>query len=189
MPKVRSVCEHPDGRVLVGTRASEIFEFTNQGNDRKILNRGHYDYELWGLCQVPGEPNMFLTCGMDFMLAKWNTETHEQVNVVEIKYQAKTLDCNPDSGNIAVGCSNGRVLIYDKDLCFVTEIKNRNKEISIVKYSSDGQYLAVGGHDTRIYIYPTGGTRFKAKGVLKGHHSTITHIDWSEDSTVLQSNS
>jgi WD40 repeat protein len=30
-PKLRSVAEHKDGRVLVGTRASEVIEFSNKG--------------------------------------------------------------------------------------------------------------------------------------------------------------
>jgi WD40 repeat protein len=184
-PKVRSVCEHPDGRVLVGTRASEIIEFSNQGQSRKILNQGHFDFELWGLCEIPNEPSNYLTCGEDMLFAKWDVKTQKQVAKVQLKYQATTIDVNPANSNIAIGCKNGRVVIFDKSLNQLSEITGRTKAISVVKFSPDGAYLAVGGHDTRVFIYPALDNSWKSKASLTGHHSTILSIDFSKDSKVI----
>lgn len=74
MPKVRSVCEGAQGQLIVGTRASEIIQFKKSGDSYDkgtLLNIGHYDFELWGLAMIPGSDD-YITCGEDFMLAKWD---------------------------------------------------------------------------------------------------------------------
>ena len=52
----------------------------------------------------------------------------------------------------------------------------------------DGQFLAVGSYDNYIDVYDVG-KQYGRVGVAKGHSSYIRHLDWSSDSTVLQSNS
>jgi len=54
-----------------------------------------------------------------------------------------------------------------------------------VRFSPDGQYLAVGCADAAIYLY---GESYSLLAVCRGHSSAITHIDWTEDSCVLRSN-
>ena len=49
--------------------------------------------------------------------------------------------------------------------------------------------LAVGSHDSNIYIYSTGSSEYKLIGTLKGHKSYITSLDWSLDNTWIRSNS
>lgn len=44
LPKPRSACEGPGGKLLIGTRGGEIFEVTGQNS--KALIKGHYDKEL-----------------------------------------------------------------------------------------------------------------------------------------------
>lgn len=55
----------------------------------------------------------------------------------------------------------------------------------------DGNYLAIGSHDNNIYIYAVSenGRKYLKQGKCIGHSSFITHIDWSVDGHVLQSNS
>ena len=68
-PKVRSVCENSEGNILVGSRASEIIEFIN---GKPVVHlRGHYDNELWGLCNHPSS-DKYYTAGQDKMLALWD---------------------------------------------------------------------------------------------------------------------
>jgi len=47
IPKIRSICVLSENRLAVGTRSSEIVEFTDR--KAKILIRGHFDKELWGM--------------------------------------------------------------------------------------------------------------------------------------------
>lgn len=47
--------------------------------------------------------------------------------------------------------------------------------------------MAVGSHDTKIYIYEIKGNTYSYKGFLKGHTSYITQLDWSKDGNYIQS--
>ena len=63
----------------------------------------------------------------------------------------------------------------------------RYEEVQDASYSPNGQYLALGSRDNNIYIYNVA-KNYKQIGVCTGHSSYITHIDWSADSTMIQSN-
>jgi WD40 repeat protein len=56
-----------------------------------------------------------------------------------------------------------------------------------MRFSPDGKWLAVGSHDNTIYIYNT--TSYVLAGKRGKHHSFITALDWSLDSTALHSTS
>lgn len=70
-----------------------------------------------------------------------------------MKFQAKTVHVSEQADKVAVGCTNGYVIIYDINLKELARIVDRKKEISELKFSPDGEYLAVGAHDSRIYVY------------------------------------
>lgn len=73
MPEVISVHVNPAGRVLVGTRGSEIIEFG--GPEPRMFVKGHYDSELWGLAVHPNQSKCY-TYGRDSMLAVWDLAEH-----------------------------------------------------------------------------------------------------------------
>ena len=65
----------------------------------------------------------------------------------------------------------------------------RHEEVQDLKYSPNGKMLAVASRDNNIYIYRyTDENDFQLTGVCRGHSSYVTHVDWTEDSTMLQSN-
>ena len=47
-----------------------------------------------------------------------------------------------------------------------------------MKFSPDGQTLAVGSHDNAIYVFNIADTKQRCKPMRK-HSSYITHIDFS----------
>lgn len=57
--------------------------------------------------------------------------------------------------------------------------------IEVAEYSPDGAYLAVGSHDTNIYLYETEGYSLVDK--CTKHNATIATIDWSMDGTYIRS--
>lgn len=81
--------------------------------------------------------------------------------------------------------------------------KDCKSECTEVKFSPSNEMIALGAHDDSIYLYScqlsltsTGqGRNSKTVGTcllralhrLRGHSSTITHIDWSYDSKLLRS--
>ena len=52
-------------------------------------------------------------------------------------------------------------------------------------FSPSGDYLAVGTHSNTIVIYST--DTYAQKGILKGHKSSITSLDWSKNSKYIRS--
>jgi len=77
--------------------------------------------------------------------------------------------------------------VYESDsLEQIANFKCSKDWISDLKFSPDNKNLAIGCHDSAIYIYSV--PDFKKKAGLRKHSSFITHIDWSDDSNFLHSN-
>ena len=189
-PKVRALSfNEQTKKLLIGTRGGEIIECDTQDKNynKKFVLQSHWHRELWGLYVHPVRPE-FVTVGEDFLFAKWCINKKIQIANKKLKYQAKTCSISNDGNQVAIGCNNGYVLILNySNLKQVKFIRTSRKEISQVKFSNNDSFLAVGAHDSRIYIYNVK-KNFKRISICKGHHSTITHLDFSEDETVLQSN-
>jgi microtubule-associated protein-like 6 len=80
------------------------------------------------------------------------------------------------------------VEIYDSDLNEkVKGISVCREWIQDLKYSPDTKHLAVSSHDNKIYIFDR--KTYMRTAIMKGHSSYITHIDFSQNSKYLQSNS
>ncbi len=77
-PKVRSVCINENNDILIGTRAGEIIEYSNETFN--VIIRGHFDMELWALCMHP-DKDIFYTAGQDKLLAEWDIESKSILRV------------------------------------------------------------------------------------------------------------
>ena len=70
----------------------------------------------------------------------------------------------------------------------MAHINKRKEVLHEMKYSPDGQFLAVGSNDNFVDIYSVG-EGYKHVGHCSGSSSFITHLDWSVDSKYIQTNS
>jgi len=185
--------------LLVGTITSTLYNVKLSSGETKPLTCGHFGDlkdantygELWGLASHPSK-KMFCTVGEDRTLRLWDATNRKQTLRVEIKEAALCCAFDPTGKLIAVGFKNGNLAVYDAATgmqlyfspCRQPNTTNvRRKDVRSVKYSPNGKYLAVGGGDFAIDIYDD---KLQFVGSCKGMHTTVLHIDWSNDSEFLQ---
>ena len=90
--------------------------------------------------------------------------------------------------HIAVGLSGGAMAVYDEETFEQIKFAIHCKEdIDELKYAPNGKYLAVGSHDNYVDLLDVAND-YAMLCRLAGHSSYIKHIDWSADSTMLQTN-
>lgn len=186
---VRTITDVDGEELLVGTTRNAILRGTFSDGFVAIV-QGHLD-EMWGLATHPSV-NIFLTCGHDRQVCLWNTEEHKLDWGITLEEYGLCADFCPVGSVVSVGLSTGRWMVFDlltREV--VSEFTDGNEQLSVMRYSPDGSFLAVGSHDNFIYIYNVteSGRRYARFGKCNGHSSFITHLDWSKDGKYIMSNS
>ncbi|XP_033102726.1 77 kDa echinoderm microtubule-associated protein-like isoform X3 [Anneissia japonica] len=186
---VRVLCQGKGEDIYVGTTRNAILH-GDIGGDFVPIVQAHTD-ELWGLAVHPTQA-LFLTCGHDKSIIMWDSETHRPLWTKTIDDSCQSAHFHPSGEVFAIGTTTGRWIALDtqsRDL--VTVHTDGNEQHDIVRYSPDGNYIAIGSHDNYIYVYAVSenGRKYSKVGKCSGHSSYVTHLDWSADSTSLQSNS
>ncbi len=175
-------------RLLIGTKAAEIYEVGLLGSSEAILHvQSHHveRAELWGLAVHP-KLARFVTCGDDMTVRLWDAKLCKQMKVMSISMKARAIAYHPDGSQIAVALMDGKLLILSEDLeKILNTIILSSEWVQALNYSPDGRLLAVGSHDRIIYLLET--KSFSCQAKCKGHNSFISAVDFSEDSTRLQS--
>uniref|UniRef100_A0A286XTP8 EMAP like 2 n=1 Tax=Cavia porcellus TaxID=10141 RepID=A0A286XTP8_CAVPO len=126
----------------------------------------------------------------DHMLSVWDWA--KEAKVVDSKDPACSAGFHPSGSVLAVGTVTGRWLLLDTETNDLVAIHtDGNEQISVVSFSPDGAYLAVGSHDNLVYVYTVdqGGRKVSRLGKCSGHSSFITHLDWAQDSSCFVTNS
>lgn len=208
---IRSVCtSNRSPRVfLVGTGGNDLIEVdaTRSSISVNILTQGHYAMEVWGLACHPKKPE-YCTVGDDQTLRVWCLSKKAQLRSKKLDCMARACAIGDQFDVIAVGyggrnahqsaasktsqAKTGSVVLFRySDLSKLFEDKPSKQPISEVKISPSGAILAVGSHDHHIYLYKLHDASCKKvtkTATFAKHQSYITHIDFSSDSKVLQSN-
>ncbi|XP_058871643.1 echinoderm microtubule-associated protein-like 3 isoform X2 [Acipenser ruthenus] len=186
---VRTIAEVKGEELLIGTTRNAILRGSFSDGFVPIV-QGHVD-ELWGLATHPFD-NVFLSCGHDKQVCLWSGSQHSLEWSTTLEETGLCADFHPNGRVVGVGLNTGRWVVLDietKDI--VSDYTDGNEQLSVVRYSPDGSYLAVGSHDNFIYIYTVAenGRRYTRFGRCTGHSSFITHLDWSKESKFIMSNS
>ncbi|KAK3256416.1 hypothetical protein CYMTET_34449, partial [Cymbomonas tetramitiformis] len=195
---IRSLFADDKSKVLVGTKNNEIYEIDDTP---RLIVQGHCQGELWGMAVHP-QGLKVATGSDDGSVRVWSVEERRQLVMrvlvakpVEIPSTSsntgsiRSIAFSPKGDMIAAGLITGTVYILREDtLDELHVLEDRREWVSDLKWSPNGDYLAVGTHDSFVDIYASD-RGYKRVGTCMGHSSFITHIDWSLDGTRLVSNS
>ncbi|GMF20140.1 unnamed protein product [Phytophthora lilii] len=205
-------------KLLVGTCSSDIIEIEVASggvlNGGQPLFSGHFAMELWGLAVHPSRRE-FVTVGDDRTLRIWSMDEKRLVQARALPAKARACSYSSDSELLAVGFGGdngvrqkrkaaskqaqgtsregGFAVFRARDLDTEKAVfgdKPAKEWISDIKFSPCGNILALGSHDNSIYLYTvgSGASEFKKRKPFSKHNSYITHFDFSEDSSYIQSN-
>ena len=185
--------------VLVGTKGSEVIYFNTVDGAGIALQAGHYRGAVWGLAQSTLNPH-FVTTGDDRMIRLWDLSAHKCVAAAKLPSVSRCAAYSPDMCSIAVGTGgrlkNGRpakfdgaFVVVDAETLAVTHRgQDASQPITDIRYSPDGSTLAVACADSCVYLYDVA-LKYSLRVKCEGHHGSVTHVDFSADSTWLQSTS
>ncbi|XP_043840333.1 echinoderm microtubule-associated protein-like 4 isoform X5 [Dromiciops gliroides] len=186
---IRAVAEGKADQFLVGTSRNFILRGTfNDGFQIEV--QGHTD-ELWGLATHPFK-DLLLTCAQDRQVCMWNSVEHRLEWTRLLDEPGHCADFHPSGTVVAIGTHSGRWFVLDAETRDLVSIHtDGNEQLSVMRYSKDGTFLAVGSHDNFIYLYVVSesGRKYSRYGKCTGHSSYITHLDWSPDNKYIMSNS
>ncbi|XP_043916203.1 echinoderm microtubule-associated protein-like 4 isoform X2 [Protopterus annectens] len=186
---IRAVSEGKGDQFLVGTSRNFILRGTFI-DGFQVEVQGHTE-ELWGLATHPFK-DLFLTCAQDRQVCLWNSVDHTLEWTRLLDEPGHCADFHPSGSVVAIGTHSGRWFVLDAETRDLVSIHtDGNEQLSVMRYSVDGTFLAVGSHDNFIYLYTVSdnGRKYSRYGKCTGHSSYITHLDWSPDNNHIMSNS
>lgn len=199
-PTIRSVCWDLNlNRILVGTRASEIYELSCHGGNSLLLQEGHCEDELFALAPHPTNTDLFVSGGDDKTIRVWSISKRDLVGKLLLDTAVKSVCWSPDGAFIAAGLGgstsssssqrkDGAFAIVDANTMeIVHEGRESKKCLGVLKYSPNGSLLVTGSHDTIVYIHDVL-DNYKLRAKCDKGTGQITHFDFSTDSSYLRVN-
>ncbi|PRD27936.1 UNVERIFIED_CONTAM: Echinoderm microtubule-associated protein-like [Trichonephila clavipes] len=137
--------------IFVGTNKNVILE----GSVMWALNpvvHGHCD-DVRAMACHPDKPS-FVTAGLDRYICKWEINT--LIWKVQSDSECYSVTIHPHGSIVAVGDEHGDITFLNmEDGLHVTTLPVTNSPLYTLKYSPDGDTLAVGCVDGNIYLFQT----------------------------------
>ncbi|KAJ3369646.1 Echinoderm microtubule-associated protein-like 6 [Allomyces arbusculus] len=144
------------------------------------------DAEVWALAT---RGDVAVTAGDDAQLLVWDVTSGTVRARAELPAGgARAVAIHPNADLVAVGLNSGAIQhrrLSQPDQVVAPDVTVSSKRITVMAFSPDGSKLAVGAADSNITVL-TNGT---VSATVTAHSAAVTALDWSTDSTYLQSNS
>ena len=152
-----------------------------------LQNEGHSCKELHGMSMHPTNPDIFATTGDDAMIKVWNVRTRRVLRKMKLDCASRALCWSPSGKHICVGLGgdstamvkDGTFLILDGNkLETIHEDRKSKLWITEIKYSPQGDKIAMSSEDGRIYLHDS--QKYELLCVTQKCPSPITGFDFDE---------
>jgi len=148
--------------VAVGMKGGEIYEFSLPTHSRVLLIEGHSYRECHGLATNPVVGDEYATIGDDGILRIWSYKLRMCLRRVAVEAASRAICYSPDGQNIIVGLGgdptqstkDGAFMVICSDnLEIMAEDRKAKLHITDIKFSPDGQIMAMTSADGKCYLH------------------------------------
>ncbi|CAF1416009.1 unnamed protein product, partial [Didymodactylos carnosus] len=155
---------------IVGTKLNFILQKSMDRREFVIIMQGHTGSSI-AACSVVSSDTFFSVSG-DRYLFKWNSELKSVEWTTKCTQPISCCDVHPDRNVIILGTETSKLLLYDTLTSYyiATVTLKVNTSIKTVKFSPDGEMVAVGLQNGNVYVYDVignGDFNLRDDGTLK----------------------
>jgi WD40 repeat protein len=196
-PCITSLSLSSDSSVIMfSTIACEVFEISAlDGSDVRggPVVQGHRFGDINDLDTHPSKLEA-VTVGSDRTLRVFDLSLKGQIKLANLGFEGTTVAYSPLGDTIAVGaaCVQGHdykfAILSEESLAILHIARDNNSVVTVLKYSTDGELLAVGCSDGGIYLYSIP-DEYDLVCKCVRHNRPICGIDFSKEGEWLRSNS
>ena len=187
----RALAAVPGGDVLVGTSECDVV-MLGGGGERRVLVDGH-TADLYGVARSAASAELFATACDSSRLKLWDAVARRALCEVPVGAAARCVAFSADGVWLAAGLVDGTVEVLRVGgggaavaASRMTRLREGDREVSALGFSPDGGTLAVGTAEGVVGLFDTATWRRLAR--CTGHATTVAHVDWSRDSSTVQTN-
>jgi len=165
-----------------------------------LLVKGH-TADVNAIDVHPKREYLFASAALSDMVYLWDANLRSLVGQCSLKgRQGTAITFRGDAKHLAIGTDDGCVYVFRElndwegdslRLQKVPEmgiwpLRDSTVGISVLGYSPDLRSLAVAGHDQMVHLYDCADGKYVRLKRCQGHSATVSHLDWSVDSRLLQ---
>nr|CAB3242507.1 echinoderm microtubule-associated protein-like 6 [Phallusia mammillata] len=175
------------GKILVGTRDSEVMEIGEKNGACTTLVYGHTEGELWGLACHP-TTMMCITTSDDKTARIWDVNEKVMLHKISLTAGSRACAFSHDGTRVVIGQNNGEILLLDVvSLKVLSKKRDRSGAVYDIRFSPDDKIVAVGSSEQTLDFYELNlENAMNRVGYCKQIPSFVFQMDFSKDGKYIQ---
>lgn len=187
-------------RLAAVTTDSCLCEIVVDSGARAIAIRGHQGaIQALAVAPVSGTRRLVATCADNGVIKVWDVQTYALLVETELGYKTRAMAWSPDGAALAVGAGDGAPIAQNDGMFVVFKLSDASLEpivsehnakayVTVLRYSPDGNVLALGSNDAILYLYAVqSATSYHLYACFDKHVAPVTALDFSTNARYIRS--